>query len=346
MHQAGEGQEPAPRSDGRYEILLQNMTEGFALCEAIRDNGGKLVDYWLRFANAAFVERSPPGGAQLGKRQREMRPRTSAAWFAACERALAGEPVRFEFEDRLTSRWYEVHMMRMSDMEFGQLFIDVGVRKAAERRQTELFAELNHRVKNNLAVVAATLQMQARNSSRELREALSAAADRILSIADLHAALHQQNSADTVDLRPYLQALGARLARSLLGGRSIRLTVACAPLLVSVADAVNIGLVTNELVTNAAKHAFADGRSGTISVALVAEPGQIRLVVSDDGVGTPAASRQKPGLGLRLVRSLVEGGGGSIAFSAGKGGSRIEAVKPLEGERSLTGTTARQQPLL
>ncbi|MDB5493115.1 MAG: signal transduction histidine kinase [Phenylobacterium sp.] len=345
MPQAGEGPDPTPRSDGRYETLLQNMTEGFALCEAMRDNRGRVVDYWLRFANAAFVERSPPGGAQIGKRQREMRPRTSAAWFAACERALAGEPVRFECEDRATGRWYEVHMMRMSDVEFGQLFVDVGVRKAAEQRQAELFAELNHRVKNNLAVVAAALQLQARDSRSELREGLSAAADRILSVADLHAALHQQNSADTVDLRPYLQALGARLAKTLLAGRAIRLTVACAPLPVSVADAVNIGLVTNELVTNAAKHAFSGGRSGTISVALVAEPGQIRLTVSDDGVGAPAAAREKPGLGLRLVRSLVEGVGGSIAFKEGKG-SRIEVVKPLEGDRSLTGTTSRQQPLL
>jgi two-component sensor histidine kinase len=345
MPQAGEDPEPAPRSDSRYETLLQNMTEGFALCEAIRDDRGKVVDYWLRFANAAYVQRAPPGGAQIGKRQREIRPRTGAPWFAACERALAGEPVRFEFEDRITGRWYEVHMMRMSDVEFGQLFVDVGIRKAAERRQTELFAELNHRVKNNLAVVAAALQLQARSSPAQLREALSSAADRILSIADLHAALHQQNSADTLDLRPYLQALGARLAKSLLAGRAVQLTVACAPVPVSVADAVNIGLVTNELVTNAAKHAFPDGRSGTISVALVAEPGQIRLTVSDDGVGASPASRRKPGLGLRLVRSLVEGVGGSIAFGAGVG-SRIEVVKPLEGERGLTGTTSRQQPLL
>ena len=89
--------------EARYDTLLDNMSEGFALCEAIRDGTGKLVDYRLKYANPIFIERAPSGHAEVNRRQLEIRPSTGPAWFAACDRALTGDPVRFEFRI-LTSR--------------------------------------------------------------------------------------------------------------------------------------------------------------------------------------------------------------------------------------------------
>lgn len=320
----------SPRPQGRYATLLQNMAEGFLLCEAIHDAEGRLVDYRLRYANPAFVARAPPGHV-VGRRQLEIRPGTTAAWFSACQRALDGHAVRFEFEDPLDGRWYEVHMTRLSDVRFGQFFVDVTARKAAERRQMELFSELNHRVKNNLAITCAVLELQARQSGAGLREALTKAADRIRSVAELHAALYQQNSLELVDLEPYLRSLGARFSETVLAETGVRLAVSCPPLPVSMSDAVNIGLIANELVTNAAKHAFRHTPHPAITLTVAADAALLRLVVRDNGRGFDPG-RRTAGLGLRLVRSLVEGFGGTLSIRHHKG-TVVEIVRPLTAPR-------------
>ncbi|HSV02035.1 MAG TPA: sensor histidine kinase [Phenylobacterium sp.] len=329
--------------EGRYEALFNNMSEGFVLCEAVRDEAGRLVDYIVRDANPAFRRRAPGGAAMIGRRQTEIRPGVSAAWFAACARALAGEAVRFEFRDRLSGRWYDVHMSRISDVEFGQFFVDVSERKAAERRQAELFEELNHRVKNNLAVVSSILELQARASSDEVRAHLSKAVDRIRSIADLHAALYQQKSSEDVALCPYLEDLGRRLAASLFEDDQARISVRCEAIRLPVKEAVSLGLIVNELVTNAAKHALAGRAEGHVEVTASRAGGDIRLVVSDDGPGiAPEQTELGAGLGLRAVRSLAEGLGGRVRVLDGPGG-RIEVSAPA---KATAANDARQQALL
>ena len=151
------GEYPSPDEGGvrRHALtLFNNMAEGLVICEAIRDAEGRLVDYWIRAANPVFLTRSPEGASAIGRTLLSMRPGTSAWWFGRCEAALEGKGVRFEFQDPASGRWYDTHMMRLSDQEFGQYFMDITHRKAAESRQVELFDELNHRVKNNLATVA------------------------------------------------------------------------------------------------------------------------------------------------------------------------------------------------
>lgn len=307
----------------RFRVLVESLFEGLVVCEAIRDPGGRVVDYWLRYVNPVFARRAPPGEAQVGRRMLEMRPAVRQPWFEACERALAGEHVRFEFQESRTGRWYEVHMVRISETEFTQLFVDLTSRKAAERRQADLLRELNHRVKNNLAVVSAMLDLQGRAASPEVREHLGRAVDRVQSIALLHELLYRQDGADHVDLAAYLSQLGANLDRSILSPMHVRLAISCEPLQCPVRVAVNLGLILNELVTNAAKYAYGpDGGLVEVSAAMADE--RLRLVVADHGPGLPqgalAAAR---GLGLRLVRSLTESLGGQV--SAGEGpGTRIE----------------------
>ena len=329
--------------EGRYEALFNNMSEGFVLCEAVRDEAGRLVDYIVRDANPAFRKRAPGGEAMIGRRESEIRPGVRSAWFAACARALAGEAVRFEFRDRLSGRWYDVHMTRISDVEFGQFFVDVSERKAAERRQAELFEELNHRVKNNLAVVSSILELQGRASPPEVRAHLSKAVDRIRSIADLHTALYAQKSSEDVALCPYLEELGRRLAASLFEHQEARVSVRCEAIRLPVKEAVSLGLIVNELVTNAAKHALAGRTGGEVDVAASLAGGEIRLVVSDDGPGiAPEQAERGAGLGLRAVRSLAEGLGGRVRMLDGPGG-RVEVWAPAAGR---VANDERQQPLL
>jgi two-component sensor histidine kinase len=329
--------QPTDGGEPRYKALIDNLYEGVVVCEAIRDAAGRLTDYWLRYANPVFVRRAPAGEARVDRRMSEIRPETPPAWFAACQRALEGDPVRFEFQEARSQRWYEVHMIRLSDREFGQLYVDVTRHKIAEQRQTDQVKELNHRVKNNLAVVASILELQARGSSPEVREHLTRAVDRVQSIAVLHEALYRQEGGEQVDLAAYLEQLAAQMERSLLAASGIRLSVACEPVDCAVREAVNIGLIVNELVTNSAKHAYGPS-GGPVRVAVTAHESELRLVVSDDGPGLPSHPAARGGLGLRLVRSLAEGLGGKVTTGSGPGGRvevslRLGAVGPAESQQ-------------
>jgi len=303
------------RDEKRYQILVEHMAEGFVVCEAILDDEGKLTDYWVRAANPVFVERAVEGQVTIGRRQRAIRPSTGERWFEQCGRALAGQPVRFEFLDEPSSRWYEVHMMRLSDREFAQLFVDVTARKRAERRQAELFDELNHRVKNNLAVVASILELQARGSSAEVREHLAKAVHRIRSIGDLHSALHQQKGSDRVDVCSYLEDLRLRLSQALFEAGGVELRLSCEPIALPIGEAVNLGLIVNELVTNCAKHAFA-GQGGEIDVVVSKAQDTVTVRVADNGRGFADGP---DGLGLRVVRALADSMGGSVRILEGPG---------------------------
>jgi two-component sensor histidine kinase len=313
-----------------YKALIDNLYEGFVICEAIRDDAGRLSDYWIRYANPVYVRRAPSGEAVVNRRLSDIRPGTPEPWFAACQHALEGAPVRFEFQETRVGRWYEVHMIRLSDREFGQLYVDVTQRKAAEQHQTDLLKELNHRVKNNLSVVSSILELQARASTPEVREHLTRAVDRVQSIAVLHELLYRQEGGDSVDFCAYLRQLAATLQHSMLGALGINVDLACESFQCPVREAVNLGLIVNELVTNAAKHAYGEP-GGRVEISVSVVDGRLNLAVGDHGPGFPAAmlgAGAGRGLGLRLVRSLTEALGGRVTVGAGPGG-RIEASLPI-----------------
>lgn len=307
--------------EGRYRAVFDNMSEGFVVCEAILGPDGRLIDYWIREANPVFCSRVAGAADIIGRRQLEVRPDTDPRWIAACGRAFAGKPVRFEFADVAGGRWYDVNMMRLSDTQFGQLFIDVTARRRAADRQSELFVDLNHRVKNNLAIVASLLMLQGRSAGPEVANALAKAADRIGSISDLHTMLYQQDAHEAVQLQPYLCSLVERLSSSLLDGDRIAIDVACDPVDVSAEQAVSIGLIVNELVTNSVKHAFKDGRRGRVKVTGRNDPAGYLLRIEDDGSGIDGVAEE--GLGMRLIKSLASGLG-DVSWSAGSGGAAVE----------------------
>lgn len=322
---------------GLYRTLFETMSEGFVICEVIRDSSGRLVDYWVRDANPAFLKRAPSAANMIGRRFLEVRPNTPQRWFTACHVALAkGEPVRFEFWDDQALRWFDVHMTRLSEDEVGQFYFDITERKKAERYQAELFDELNHRVKNNLTIVSGVLTMQAKASADpEVRDQLLKAVDRIQSIADLHASLYRSGGKDEVEAQRYLAELCDRLSRTLLEGRDVRLDLHAEAVALPLDEAVQLGIVVNELVTNAAKHAYSEGEKGVIWVRLGRADGGLRLSVSDLGRGLSQDAAS--GLGMRLVRSLVERAGGTVTVG-GEHGISVEVRLPI-------GPHRRDEPL-
>ncbi|HQU88710.1 MAG TPA: PAS domain S-box protein [Denitromonas sp.] len=181
--------------------------------------------------------------------------------------------------------------------------------------KTVLLHEIHHRVKNNLQVISSLLNLQARNADPSVSRALSESQGRVKAMALIHQLLYERNDFSQVDLATYLQRLCALLQESYRDGPArFSLQVnAAEPVHLNLQRAVSCGLLVNELVTNAIKHAFPDGRSGHIKVTLAPiDKDHCAITVADDGVGLPP--EVSPGtsrtLGMQLIPLLSDQAGG------------------------------------
>ena len=334
-------EDPDPGMDGpaqdvrdlRYRTLFEGVSDGFALVEAIRDAQGGLIDYVVLEANPALHRILDAPGPMVGRRQTEIIPDSPPAWLAACDAAFQGHALNFEYLAPCSRRWFDIHLSRIAPDQLSQLVVDVTERKHAEARQSEMFDELNHRVKNNLAIVSAMLAMQSRAAiSPDVREHLAKAIDRIQTIADVHASLYRSGRKDDIDFAAYLHDLCGRLADSVIDKSRVRLDLRAEPTVMPLDRAVALGVVVNELVTNAAKHAYPSPQRGAVSVELARDGGSLKLRVGDGGPGLPAEP-PKSGLGMRLVRSLVQQLGATLIIE-GDPGATFTVSLPDYGHRT------------
>ncbi|MGU3664871.1 sensor histidine kinase [Methylobacterium sp. A49B] len=218
--------------------------------------------------------------------------------------------------------------------------------RAALARQDLLAREMSHRVKNSLAIVASLLALQARAADEPaVQTALTDARSRVEAIAGVHDQLWRQGdgtgdkTADDgegvpgeLDLAPFLEKLVANLAS---GAPDRRLACTAAPHRISADRAIPIGLLVNELVTNALKYAYppeTHPQGGEIRVKAEHQPGGLVVEVSDDGVGLPAdfeIGRASKSLGMRVVGSLTRQLGGSLTTPARGQGACFRLDVPL-----------------
>jgi two-component sensor histidine kinase/PAS domain-containing protein len=304
----------------RYAALFETVPEGFAVCDAIRDASGRLVDYRIVEMNPALRRLLGVGPESIGSRLSEASGNWTR-WLEICDRVLTtGKAVKFERHNADRELWHEVRISRLTPTRMAQFFFDITERKAAEAKQAELFEELNHRVKNNLAMVSGLLDLQAKEASEAARGELAKAAERVRSIADVHAALGGDagTGAGAVDFAAYLEELIARLDRSLGLREGVRLALRAEPASLPAEAAVPLGMAVNELVTNAVKYAYPSPTFGPIEVALERQGEDLLLSVRDEGVGLPAGGGRR-GLGMRLVRSLAGQAGGQLSIGDGPG---------------------------
>lgn len=181
---------------------------------------------------------------------------------------------------------------------------------AEDRRKELLLQEIHHRVNNNLQVISSLLEMQADVSDNAVvQDYLQQSQSRIQSLSALHELLNENNASTDVNMKEYLHKV-IRFHEDmlhLLDGRVV-LEIDVANQSVAARMAVSIGLIVNELVTNAVKYAFPNERKGKIFIKLVQEnQNQCVLTVSDDGVGMADKPSEKgTNLGLNLVHILTE----------------------------------------
>lgn len=206
---------------------------------------------------------------------------------------------------------------------------------SALEAQKTLLAEIDHRVKNSLAMVAALLRMQgSRARSEEVREALTQAAQRVGAVATLHQELYAGGSFESVSLEHFLKRVGALLGQSLPD--NVRVVVDVETVETHYAQASAIASIVNEFAANSAKHAFPDGRGGEVSVRGRATQGAYRIDLADDGVGPQAApiaagdARAAPStLGRRLMQAAMAQLGAVEVDPPPGAGARLSFTFPL-----------------
>lgn len=188
-----------------------------------------------------------------------------------------------------------------------------------------LLREVHHRVKNNLQLVLSMLNIRDKPGRQSgNRDMVADIRTRIRALALVHRYLYEGDDVRHVELCTFLTDLCRMLVASVSPGDDrISLDLDIERLHVRAEHASSIGLLITEVVTNAMKHAFPDGRRGTISVHMQAqENGWARLVIADDGVGIACGGGYLPadGLGLQLVSGFVRQMGGDLRISNGDGG--------------------------
>ncbi|SMY08481.1 sensor histidine kinase [Flavimaricola marinus] len=202
----------------------------------------------------------------------------------------------------------QVALYQKKSMELEE---SVAVSKVLER-------ELVHRVKNNLAVVSALLNQQARSSGDEIvTDALKSAASRIKSIAVVHDVLDRNQQTEVVNVADLVVQLAAGIRTTLCPPR-IALVTETQMAVVHVDVALPLALLVNELVTSAITHAFVGRPRGRILVTSAVEGTEVEIRVADDGVGHPSGAKGAP-REPRLVAALVDQIGGSIDRVTGDG---------------------------
>jgi two-component sensor histidine kinase len=205
--------------------------------------------------------------------------------------------------------------------------------QAALEHQAMLTREMSHRVKNSLASVVGLLRVQARNAeSEDVQNALKDAASRITTIAQVHDHLWRSTQIGFVDIADFAGELCSKLQET-APGHKVSCTVG--HLMISADKAIPLGLLINELVTNAAKHAYPGG-SGAIHVSGERRGADLHVVVSDEGIGLPKDfefDQPRSSLGFKVIKSLLAQLEGRMAVNLDRpNGAAIELDVPIRND--------------
>ena len=195
--------------------------------------------------------------------------------------------------------------------------VDVTVQKRFQSKLEEtlkaksaLLNEVHHRVKNNLQVVSSLLSLQARGIPEAIREPFTESQGRIKAMALIHQQFYEKQHMDRIEALSYLKNLCDLLRQSYSGlTRKLKILMDSdqQTVFLSMDQALPFGLLINELVTNAIKHAFVGREQGSIQMYVTRDKGKIHLTLADDGIGIPVEKELGKGtsLGFQLIPDLA-----------------------------------------
>jgi two-component sensor histidine kinase len=204
--------------------------------------------------------------------------------------------------------------------EFGQLSTSLSrmsgrINELLEQRSL-LLRELQHRVMNSLTLLSSVLEIQRRNvPDAGAREHLARARDRVVAMGTIYRDLYQTDTPNEVEFSRFLNAICRESQNAYAGPHKRTIAVEAEPLKLSGSTAIALAMTTHELITNALKHAYPEGKSGPITVKFVrSEDGGIELRVGDQGRGLPPDFEigKSTSLGMKVVASTASQLGGTI----------------------------------
>ena len=302
--------------------------------------------HWLDYTGLTLAEASPSGWEVA------LHPDDAPGFLAQWQGILAsGQPGSGECRVRRfdgTYRWYLMRAQPVRD-ERGALYkwygtnadiddlkrAEAALRREERRLQSSLeekealLREVHHRVKNNLQLISSLLNLQAaRNSDRDVAELLADSRSRVRSMALVHENLYRAGNLARIHMEPHVRTLCEQVHRAYQREPRIAVTVSVEDVHLDIDRAVSCGLIINELVSNALKHAFPGERAGTVSVTMTHAGAGYLLVVRDDGVGLPGDLdlARIDTMGLQLVCDLTDQLGGTLAMSRAPGAEFAIAI--------------------
>lgn len=234
---------------------------------------------------------------------------------------------------------WRIERIALPDGTYGVVcyFYDLSERMELEGRLRQalddkdlLMREIDHRVRNSLAIISSLLSMQRSQVSQdETRDALAAAASRVNAIARIHDRLYKSKVTGIVDFGDYLTELCNDIDKTLRRD-NLTFEVNTQPVDLAVEKAVPLGMVANELITNACKYSLSDNPE-KVMVTLTKNGEQLVFTVTDTGAGVAADfdPKRATGLGLKIIDALVRQIGGSITYPNPGTQARFSITAPL-----------------
>ena len=247
---------------------------------------------------------------------------------------FAGKTVRWEWYSFKNQRTYDLidTPLKNSDGSISKLeiFRDITARKQMEEQLKKslkekeiLIKEIYHRVKNNLAVVSGLLNIQAADiKDKKAKAAFQETRDRIFSLAAVHSQLYHSENYSNVDYKKYIKKLVSNIFYSSQMSGHVKLHLDLDDITLPIDKAIPCGLLLNEVVTNALKHAFPGKRKGNLRIISHSlEDKSIEIIVKDDGIGLPESFNieKTETFGLKLIDLMTKQIEGTLEIKSKKG---------------------------
>ncbi|HAE87985.1 TPA: hypothetical protein DCG86_08170 [Candidatus Marinimicrobia bacterium] len=227
-------------------------------------------------------------------------------------------------------KWFGVSIAFISDTLLLSVFRDITQQVRSQESLRELvhqkemlMRELQHRVKNNMNIIASLISLEMRQiRDPDIRGIFLDIRNRIHSMAAIYERLSLTGDPESVELNQYIQTLAENILKTFtVGSNRLHLKTFLDPVRLDTKRAASLGLILNELLTNSLKYAYPNHEKGTITIEIRQTDNQIRFVVKDDGIGLPDdfSPGKEKSMGFMLIKTLVSQLKGKMTIDGGQG---------------------------
>jgi PAS domain S-box-containing protein len=258
--------------------------------------------------------------------------------------SLAVSPVRSRNGDNLYALLALTDVSRVWELEQESAMAKAALDEARARlrqleaeleQETVLLHEADHRIKNSLQMASSLVLLNARRTGNDdVRRVLQNLAERMAALSSAHRMLERAGNAVRLDMGSLVAELAGELS-SLVPAGQVDLETSIEPTTVAASRGAPVALLANELIGNAFKHAFPDGRKGRVRIALSKAAEEVRFTIEDDGVGLSGTSLPEGGFGRVLIDVLARQLRARLEWQDAAPGTRVTIRLPLDAEELL-----------